>query len=195
MAAGWKSPRTCIAERGGGLTNFAPLCLGSRYRPCRLPSPDAVARWDSDRFATSLRHDAACEAYNPHFRQFLHVGYKVAAEMGSRFTAALEQHADVIARNVTETSTPATFGRCFFFPDVVGQTFLSAERRRQRRQTRMPAPPDMLLAVSRLRDREMDANYSHESVRRDFLPKIFCGEGNFFPKTNSRPSLLANSIC
>jgi tagaturonate epimerase len=68
----------------------------------RLPSPQTVAEWDGGLFAASLRHDAACEAYNPHFRQFLHVGYKVAAEMGDRFTAALEQHADVIAANVSE---------------------------------------------------------------------------------------------
>jgi hypothetical protein len=67
-----------------------------------LPTPDAVARWDGNQFATSLRHDAACETYNPHFRQLLHVGYKVAAEMGDRFIAALEQHADVIASNVSE---------------------------------------------------------------------------------------------
>jgi tagaturonate epimerase len=68
----------------------------------RLPSPEAVAQWSGDQFAASLRHDAACEAYNPHFRQLLHVGYKVAAEVGGRFTAALEQHADVIAANVTQ---------------------------------------------------------------------------------------------
>ena len=67
-----------------------------------LPSPEVVARWDGEAFAAALRHDAACEAYNPHLRQLLHVGYKVAAEMGGRFTAALEQHAEVIAANVTE---------------------------------------------------------------------------------------------
>jgi tagaturonate epimerase len=49
-----------------------------------------------------LRHDAACNAYNRHLRQLLHVGYKVAAEMGDRFAAALDRHAEVIAANVTE---------------------------------------------------------------------------------------------
>jgi hypothetical protein len=66
-----------------------------------LPPPETVARWDSDAFAAALRHDAACEAYNPHLRQLLHVGYKAAAEMGSRYVAALERHAPVIAANVT----------------------------------------------------------------------------------------------
>jgi len=67
-----------------------------------LPSPEAVTRWDGDQFAASLRHDAGCRDYNPHLRQLLHVGYKIAAEMGGRFTAALERHADVIAANVTQ---------------------------------------------------------------------------------------------
>ena len=66
-----------------------------------LPSPEVVVGWDGEDFAAALRHDAACKAYNPHLRQLLHVGYKVAAEMGRRFTAALERHAEVIAANVT----------------------------------------------------------------------------------------------
>ncbi len=91
---------------GGAWRRFDELC--APYASVvdidrgRLPSPDAVARWDGEQFAASLRHDAACAAYNPHFRQLLHVGYKIAAEMGDRFTAALEQHADVIAANVTQ---------------------------------------------------------------------------------------------
>jgi tagaturonate epimerase len=66
-----------------------------------LPAVEAVARWDGGRFAATLRHNEACRDYNPHFRQLLHVGYKVAAEMGGRFTAALEEHAAVIADNVS----------------------------------------------------------------------------------------------
>jgi hypothetical protein len=67
----------------------------------KLPQPDAVARWNSEAFAAALRHDSACEAYNPHLRQLLHVGYKVAAEMGDRFTAALQCSASTIASGVT----------------------------------------------------------------------------------------------
>jgi hypothetical protein len=66
-----------------------------------LPSPDVVAGWGGDAYAAALRHNAACESYNPHFRQLLHVGYKVAAEMGSRFTGALRKYAEPIAANVT----------------------------------------------------------------------------------------------
>ncbi|MHC4179119.1 MAG: tagaturonate epimerase family protein, partial [Planctomycetota bacterium] len=70
--------------------------------PGRLPSPATVAAWSGEGFAAALRHDPTCDAYNPSLRQLLHVGYKVAAEMGDRFVGALERHADVIGRNVTE---------------------------------------------------------------------------------------------
>ncbi len=67
----------------------------------KLPNPDEVRRWDGAQFAATLRHDRRCRQYNPSFRQLLHVGYKVAAEMGSRFTEALDKHESIIAENVT----------------------------------------------------------------------------------------------
>jgi len=68
----------------------------------RLPSAETVDSLGGREFAAAMRHDQDCAAYNPHLRQLLHVGYKVAAEMGGRFTDALETHAEVIAENVTE---------------------------------------------------------------------------------------------
>jgi tagaturonate epimerase len=67
-----------------------------------LPSAATVGKWDSTAFAAALRHDQSCAAYNPSLRQLIHVGYKVAAAMGKRFTDALEKHAAVIAAGVTE---------------------------------------------------------------------------------------------
>ncbi len=67
-----------------------------------LPTPEEVDAWDGQSFASALRHDPACEQYNPSFRQLLHVGYKVAAEMGSRFLGALDTYEGVIAKNVSE---------------------------------------------------------------------------------------------
>jgi hypothetical protein len=40
-------------------------------------------------------------AYNPHLRQLLHVGFKIAAKMGSRYTDALVEFESVISKNVT----------------------------------------------------------------------------------------------
>src|SRR6185312_17283696 len=70
--------------------------------PARLPPADVVARWDGETLARALRHDPACPSYNPHLRQLLHVAYKIAAEMGPRYLAALDRHEEAIARNVTE---------------------------------------------------------------------------------------------
>jgi hypothetical protein len=50
----------------------------------------------------ALRHDGRNPAYNPSFRQLLHVSFKVAAKLGDRYYAALEEHEAVIAKNVTE---------------------------------------------------------------------------------------------
>jgi hypothetical protein len=67
-----------------------------------LPTAEEVGGWDGDAFASALRHEQSCAAYNLHFRQMLHLSYKIAAEMGSRFGDALEKYEDTIAPNVTD---------------------------------------------------------------------------------------------
>jgi len=66
-----------------------------------LPTPDVVAGWSGEAFAAALQHEPGNPQFNPGARQLIHVGYKVAAEMGPRYLAALERHRDVIARCVT----------------------------------------------------------------------------------------------
>ena len=68
----------------------------------KLPRPEDIDKWNGKKFAAALRHNQECQEYNPHFRQLLHVAYKVAAEMGTRFSDALDKYEDVIAKNVTE---------------------------------------------------------------------------------------------
>jgi hypothetical protein len=70
--------------------------------PARLPKAREVEKWDGQRFASTLRHAPSCRHYKPNFRQLLHVAYKVAAEMGTRFLDALDKHGDIIAQNVAE---------------------------------------------------------------------------------------------
>jgi hypothetical protein len=67
----------------------------------KLPSADEVKGWSSQQYTSALRHDQKNPAYNPSFRQLLHVGFKIAAKMGSRYIDALEEHEDVVAQNVT----------------------------------------------------------------------------------------------
>ena len=87
-----------------------------------LPPAEAVAAWDEEAFASALRHDPACRAYNPNVRQLLHVGYKVAAEMGSRYLDALEKHAAVVAQNVTENLFERHIRRVFLENESHGGT-------------------------------------------------------------------------
>jgi hypothetical protein len=70
--------------------------------PIQLPTPDQVFQWDGEAYAATLRHDKTNPRYNPNFRQLLHVGYKIAAEMKKRYLDALKEFEDVIARNVTQ---------------------------------------------------------------------------------------------
>ncbi len=67
----------------------------------KLPTPETVNGWTSEQFVRALRHDEADPLYNANLRQLLHVGFKVAAKMGSRYTDALVANEEVVARNVT----------------------------------------------------------------------------------------------
>ena len=71
----------------------------------KLPDPQKVKLWGSEEFATALRHNQSDPRYNLHFRQLLHVGYKVAAEMGSRYLEMLVKYRETIGQNVTENLT------------------------------------------------------------------------------------------
>jgi tagaturonate epimerase len=68
----------------------------------KLPQPKVVAGWHSTEYVRALQHAESCPDYNPHFRQLLHIGFKIAAEMGERFTDALRANQPSVSRNVTE---------------------------------------------------------------------------------------------
>jgi hypothetical protein len=68
----------------------------------RLPGEREVAGWSSRQFVSALRHDPKNPAFNPHLRQLIHVGYKMAAQMGARYLNMLEACEPAVARNVTE---------------------------------------------------------------------------------------------
>ena len=80
----------------------APYATVIDIRPAMLPLPETVEAWTSEQFVRALRHNQADPSYNPDLRQLLHVGFKVAAKMGDRYTQALAVNRDIIARNVTD---------------------------------------------------------------------------------------------
>ncbi len=79
----------------------APYATVIDVRRDRLPTLAEVARWDGLAYAAALRHEPGHPGFNPDFRQLLHVSFKLAARMGSRFTDALREFREPVARNVT----------------------------------------------------------------------------------------------
>jgi hypothetical protein len=114
----WLEEVIGLAESGGaGLDIAKEIYLTARGRaeelikpyapvvdidPAELPSHGEVMGWLAEDFCAALRHDSSSPDYNPHFRQFLHVSFKIAAEMGPRYLDALAANDAIIARNVTE---------------------------------------------------------------------------------------------
>ncbi|MGA2557711.1 MAG: tagaturonate epimerase family protein [Verrucomicrobiota bacterium] len=79
----------------------APYASVIDIDPAKLPGKDQVARWTSAQFAAALRHEPSRAEFNPHLRQLLHVGYKIAAQQGPRYLEMLEACSETVARNVT----------------------------------------------------------------------------------------------
>jgi hypothetical protein len=80
----------------------APYATVIDIRTEKLPTPQAVEQWTSEQYTSALRHDQDNAAYNSSLRQLLHVGFKVAAKMGTRYLHLLEANEAIVARNVTE---------------------------------------------------------------------------------------------
>ncbi|MFN8209078.1 MAG: tagaturonate epimerase family protein [Bacteroidales bacterium] len=70
--------------------------------PLRLPSKEVVAGWSSEEFAEALRHDQKNKRYNLHFRQLIHVAYKVAAEYQNVYVQMIKANEEIVGRQVTE---------------------------------------------------------------------------------------------
>ena len=67
----------------------------------KLPAAEEVNAWTSTQFTDALRHDPSNPNYNPDLRQLLHVGFKIAAQLGDTYIQALRNNAEVVAKNVT----------------------------------------------------------------------------------------------
>ena len=114
----WLEEIIGLAESGGEALEVAKDIYASAYdhreelcapyatvidiRIDSLPTPATVRSWNSEQYVRSLRHDQSCNEYNPSLRQLLHVGYKIAAQMGARYLNMLSACEETIAKNVTE---------------------------------------------------------------------------------------------
>ena len=68
----------------------------------RLPDPDTVAEWSGVEFSSALNHNPSDPRYNRHFRQLLHIGYKLAAERSSHYSRLLHDNAEMVGTWVTD---------------------------------------------------------------------------------------------
>jgi hypothetical protein len=114
----WLEELIGLAESGGEALNLAKEIYAEAFAHCeelclpyatvididtaKLPPPSEVRTWTSEQYTSALRHVRGAPSYNSSLRQLLHVGFKVAAKMGSGYLNILERNEDVIAKNVTE---------------------------------------------------------------------------------------------
>lgn len=80
----------------------APYLAVVHIDRAKLPHPQVVESWTSDEFVTALRHDESHKRFDSNFRQLIHVGFRVAAEMGTRYTDLLKRYSETVGENVTE---------------------------------------------------------------------------------------------
>lgn len=67
----------------------------------QLPSAEEVNGWTSEQYVSALTHDQSNPGYNANVRQLLHVGFKIAAQMGDRYLDALKKNEAIISKCVT----------------------------------------------------------------------------------------------
>jgi tagaturonate epimerase len=113
----WLEELIGLAEAGGDGLELAKYVYAKAYADrealcqpyasvididfARLPAPEQVAGWTAVEYTGALRHDQKNPAFNPNLRQLLHVGYKVAAKLGTRYLDMLVECREPISRNVT----------------------------------------------------------------------------------------------
>jgi len=68
--------------------------------PATLPLPEEVQQWNGEKFATTLRNIPGHPNYHSGFRQLIHVGYKVAAELGEAYLAMIRKHSEIVGEQV-----------------------------------------------------------------------------------------------
>ena len=79
----------------------------------KLPTANEVSGWSGDQYANALRHVQEHPEFNQHFRQLLHIAFKIAAKEGTRYTDLLKAYADIVGKNVTENLYDRHFKRIF----------------------------------------------------------------------------------
>ncbi len=113
----WLEEVIGLAEAGGGALDLAKEIYGRALEKktalcepyatvididdSKLPSTEVVNGWTSKQYVDALTHDQSNPDYNPHLRQLLHVGFKIAAQLGDRYLDALRVNSSIVREKVT----------------------------------------------------------------------------------------------
>ena len=66
-----------------------------------LPTPNQVDSFTSQEYVETLEHNQACKRFNIHFRQMVHISFRLAAEKQSQYLALLNSNRSSIESHVT----------------------------------------------------------------------------------------------
>lgn len=105
--------RIAIAALGRMEELCIPYATVIDINPAKLPTAAQIESWTGEQYARTLRHNRKDPLYNPDFRQLVHVSYKIAAELGDEYYAALKRNAAVIAEQVKENLLDRHIARLF----------------------------------------------------------------------------------
>ncbi len=114
----WLEEVIGLAESGGEALDFvktiytkslekidelcAPYADVIDIKVSSLPSGNDVSKWNSKKFASSLRHIPGNKEYNPNMRQLIHVAYKLAALQMDVYYKLLEANEPTVSQCVYE---------------------------------------------------------------------------------------------
>jgi hypothetical protein len=79
----------------------APYATVIDIDAAKLPSAETVNGWTAEQFTGALRHEQANPLFNASLRQLVHVGFKVAAQLGETYLSMLRTCEAAVSRNVT----------------------------------------------------------------------------------------------
>jgi hypothetical protein len=66
-----------------------------------LPTPEQVDLFNAQEYVETLEHNQACKRFNIHFRQMVHISFRVAAERQSQYLALLKSNRPSIESHVS----------------------------------------------------------------------------------------------
>ena len=66
-----------------------------------LPTPEQVDSFSAQEYVETLEHNQACKRFNIHFRQMVHISFRVAAEKQAQYLALLKSNRNSIESHVS----------------------------------------------------------------------------------------------